>query len=146
MYNGDGLLLTSTKDVVDRWREYFESLLNPTSTPSGKEARPGVPEMGSGIFGVEVAEVVKKLFGGRTPGADEIRLELFKALDDVGLSWLTRLCNVGWTSGAVPLMSIYRPIFVPTLTYGQQLWVVTKRPRSRVQAPEMRSSVGWLGS
>ena len=37
----DGALLTSTRDVVDRWKEYFEDLLNPTDTPSVKEAGPG---------------------------------------------------------------------------------------------------------
>ncbi|TWW52971.1 hypothetical protein D4764_0013940, partial [Takifugu flavidus] len=34
VYSGDGVLLTSTRDVVDRWKEYFEDLLNPTNTPS----------------------------------------------------------------------------------------------------------------
>ena len=34
-------------------------------------------------------------------------------------------------------LSIYRSIFVPTLTYGHELWVVTERTRSRVQAAEM---------
>ncbi|TWW53254.1 hypothetical protein D4764_0018210 [Takifugu flavidus] len=29
VYSGDGVLLTSTWDVVDRWKEYFEDLLNP---------------------------------------------------------------------------------------------------------------------
>ncbi|TWW62296.1 hypothetical protein D4764_04G0009430 [Takifugu flavidus] len=33
--------------------------------------------------------------------------------------------------------SIYRSIFVPTLTYGHELWVMTERTRSRVQAAEM---------
>ncbi|TWW59276.1 R2DM Retrovirus-related Pol polyprotein from type II retrotransposable element [Takifugu flavidus] len=75
VYNGDGVLLTSTRDVVDWWKEYFEDLLNPTNTPSSEEA----------------------------PGVDEIRPESLKALDVVGLSWLTRLCNIAWTSGAVPL-------------------------------------------
>ncbi|TWW82356.1 hypothetical protein D4764_01G0021710 [Takifugu flavidus] len=40
---------------------------------------------------------------------------------------------------------IYRSIFVPTLTYGHELWVMTERTRSRVQAAEMSFSVGWLG-
>uniref|UniRef100_A0A8C6LCZ4 Reverse transcriptase domain-containing protein n=1 Tax=Nothobranchius furzeri TaxID=105023 RepID=A0A8C6LCZ4_NOTFU len=31
-------------------------------------------------------------------------------------------------------LSIYRLIYVPTLTYGHELWVVTERTRSRVQA------------
>ena len=32
---------------------------------------------------------------------DEVRPEFLKALDVVGLSWLTRLCRITWTSGAV---------------------------------------------
>ncbi|KAK0137435.1 putative uncharacterized transposon-derived protein F52C9.6 [Merluccius polli] len=32
---------------------------------------------------------------------------------------------------------IYQSIFVPALTYGHELWVVTERTRSRVQAAEM---------
>ncbi|TWW64123.1 hypothetical protein D4764_03G0011310 [Takifugu flavidus] len=103
VYGGDGVLLTSTRDVVDRWKEYFEDLLNPTNTPSSEEVGPGDLEMGSHISGAEVAEVVKKLLGGKAPGVDEIRPEFLKALDVVGLSWLTRLCNIAWTSGAVPL-------------------------------------------
>ena len=40
-YSGDGVLLTSTKNVVNRWREYFENLLKPTDTPSGGETGSG---------------------------------------------------------------------------------------------------------
>ncbi|TWW55998.1 hypothetical protein D4764_09G0010480 [Takifugu flavidus] len=42
--------------------------------------------------------------------------------------------------GAAPVRcgeEIYRSIFVPTLTYGHELWVMTERTRSRVQAAEM---------
>ena len=34
-------------------------------------------------------------------------------------------------------LSIYQSIYVPALTYGHELWVVTERTRSRVQAAEM---------
>ncbi|XP_047467164.1 uncharacterized protein LOC125023726 [Mugil cephalus] len=34
-------------------------------------------------------------------------------------------------------LSIYRAIYVPTLTYGHQLWVMTERTRSQIQAAEM---------
>ena len=47
MYGGDGALLTLTRDVVDRWKEYFEDLLNSIDTPSGKEAGPG--DSGGGV-------------------------------------------------------------------------------------------------
>ncbi|KAI3374046.1 hypothetical protein L3Q82_022601 [Scortum barcoo] len=44
-------------------------------------------------------EVVRKLLGGKAPGVDEIRPEYLKSLDVVGLSWLTRLCNIVWRLG-----------------------------------------------
>ncbi|XP_014832063.1 PREDICTED: uncharacterized protein LOC106910031 [Poecilia mexicana] len=102
-YCGDGVLLTLTRDVVGRWAEYFEDLLNPTNMPSVEEAEPEDSGSGSPISGDEVAEVVKKLLGDRAPGVDEICPEFLKALDVVGLCWLMRLCNVTWTTEEVPL-------------------------------------------
>ncbi|TWW77644.1 hypothetical protein D4764_12G0010340 [Takifugu flavidus] len=100
---GDSVLLTSTRDVVDRWKEYFEDLLKPTNMPFSEEVGPGDLGIDFHISGAEVAEVVTKLLGGKAPRVDEIRPEFLKALDVVGLSWLTRLFNIAWTSGAVPL-------------------------------------------
>ena len=34
-------------------------------------------------------------------------------------------------------LSVFRAIFVPTLTYGHEVWVMTERTRSRIQAAEM---------
>ncbi|KAK3544083.1 hypothetical protein QTP86_001214 [Hemibagrus guttatus] len=34
-------------------------------------------------------------------------------------------------------LSIYQSIYVPTLTYGHELWVMTERVRARIQAAEM---------
>ena len=90
-YGGDGALLTSTRDIVSRWGEYFQDLLYPTDTPSDEEAESGSSDVGPPIPGIEVAEVVKKLLGGKAPGVDEVRREFFKALDVVGLSWFTCL-------------------------------------------------------
>ncbi len=42
-------------------------------------------------------------------------------------------------------LSIYQSIYVPTLTYVHQLWVMTERLRLPIQAAEWVSSVGWLG-
>uniref|UniRef100_A0A8C6PMX5 Reverse transcriptase domain-containing protein n=1 Tax=Nothobranchius furzeri TaxID=105023 RepID=A0A8C6PMX5_NOTFU len=103
IYSGDGVLLTSTQAFVDRWAECFKDLLNPTDTSSSEEAESGDFGLASQISGAEVSEMVKKLLCGKAPGMDETRLEFLKALDVVGLCWLTRLCNIAWTSVAVPL-------------------------------------------
>ena len=66
------------------------------------------------IYRVEVSEVVGELFSAKAPGVDEIRPEMLKALDIVGMSWLARLCNIAWTSGTVPLdwqTGVVVPIF-----------------------------------
>ncbi|KAK3513103.1 hypothetical protein QTP70_001397 [Hemibagrus guttatus] len=102
-YGGDGELLVSTGDIVGRWKEYFEDLLNPTDTPSVEEPEAGDSEVDSFITQAEVTEVVQQLLGGKAPGVDEIHPEYLKSLDVVGLSWLTRLCNIAWQSGTVPL-------------------------------------------
>ena len=47
--------------------------------------------------------MVKKLLSGKAPGVDEVRPGFLRAVDVVGLSWLTRLCSIAWTSGTVPL-------------------------------------------
>ncbi|KAK3557951.1 hypothetical protein QTP86_003867 [Hemibagrus guttatus] len=99
VYVGGGELLVSTGDIVGRWKEYFEDLLNPIDTPSVEEPEAEDSEVESFITQAEVTE----LLGGKAPGVDEIRPEYLKSLDVVGLSWLTRLCNIAWRSGTVPL-------------------------------------------
>ncbi|KAK3523553.1 hypothetical protein QTP70_002456 [Hemibagrus guttatus] len=103
VYGGGGELLVSTGDIVGRWKEYFEDLLNPTDTPSVEEPEAKDSEVDSFISQAEVTEVVQQLLGGKAPGVDEIRPEYLKSLDVVRLSWLTRLCNIAWQSGTVPL-------------------------------------------
>ncbi|KAI3373757.1 hypothetical protein L3Q82_022339 [Scortum barcoo] len=103
VYSAGGELLTSTEDIVGLWRKYFEDLLNPTDLPSNEEVEAGDSEVDSSITQAEVTEVVRKLRSGKAPGVDEIRPEYLKSLDVVGLSWLTRLCNIAWRLGTVPL-------------------------------------------
>ncbi|KAK3506456.1 hypothetical protein QTP70_000619 [Hemibagrus guttatus] len=103
VYGGGGELLVSTGDIVRRWKEYFEDLLNPTDTPSVEEPEAKDSEVDSFITQAEVTEVVQQLLGGKAPRVDEICPEYLKSLDVVGLSWLMRLCNIAWQSGTVPL-------------------------------------------
>ena len=109
-----GELLTRTGDIVGRWKEHFEELLNPANMSLGEGAAPEDFGVFAPISLAEVTKVVKKLLGGKAPGVDEIRPEMLKALDTVGLSWLTRLFSVAWGSGTVPMdwqTGVVVPIF-----------------------------------
>ncbi|KAI3377172.1 hypothetical protein L3Q82_009084 [Scortum barcoo] len=57
VYSAGGELLTSTEDIVGRWKKYFEDLLNPTDLPSNEEAEDGDSEVDSSITQAEVTEV-----------------------------------------------------------------------------------------
>ncbi|XP_008319498.1 carbohydrate sulfotransferase 15-like [Cynoglossus semilaevis] len=100
---GDGLvfggLLTSTGDVVGRWKEYFEDLINPTDTSSVEVAEAEDSAADPPMSCTEVTEVIKKLLGGKAPGVDEICPQYLRSLDVVGLSGLTHLCSIVWQSG-----------------------------------------------
>ncbi|XP_025766010.1 uncharacterized protein LOC112847802 [Oreochromis niloticus] len=114
VYSAGGVLLTSTEKIVWWWKQYFEDFLNPTGTSSVEKAESGDEGDDQPISAGEVTEAVKQLLGGRAPGVDEVRPEFLKALDVVGLSWLTCLYNVAWRSGAVPLdwqTGVVLPIF-----------------------------------
>ncbi|KAI3359987.1 hypothetical protein L3Q82_014319 [Scortum barcoo] len=126
VYSAGGELLTSTGDIVGRWKKYFEDLLNPTDLPSNEEVEAGVSEVDSSITQAEVTEVVRKLpCSGKAPGVDEIRPEYLKSLDTVvGLSWLTRLCNIAWrgtgecevpTTQGITLLSLPRKVYARVL-------------------------------
>ncbi|KAK3507907.1 hypothetical protein QTP70_002569 [Hemibagrus guttatus] len=114
VYSGGGELLASTGDIVGRWKEYFKDLLNPTDTPSVEEPEAEDSVVDSFITQAEVTEVVQQLLEGKALEVYEIRPEYLKSLDVVGLSWLTRLCNIAWWSGTVPLdwaIEVVVPLF-----------------------------------
>jgi len=83
-------------------KEHLDDLLNPASMSSIEEAE--FEDFGKdlSITLAEVSEVVKKLLGGKALGVDEIHPEMLKALDMEGLSWLTCLFSVAWSSGTTP--------------------------------------------
>ncbi|KAI3363187.1 hypothetical protein L3Q82_011556 [Scortum barcoo] len=62
---------------------------------------------------------VSSACSGKAPGVDEIRPEYLKSLDVVGLSWLTRLCNIAWRLGTVPL-EWQTVVVVPLFKKGDQ--------------------------
>ena len=111
--------LTSNEDIVDRWKEHFEDLLNPLSAPSSMETELECPERTDSITVAEVTTAVKALRRGKAAGVDEIRPEMLKALDAVGIAWLTRLFGVVWREGSTPL-DWQTGVVVPLFKKGDQ--------------------------
>ncbi|KAK0145481.1 putative uncharacterized transposon-derived protein F52C9.6 [Merluccius polli] len=167
VYGGDGALLTSTWDVVDRWKEYFEDLLNPTDMPYDRDlqhlldwfaAECKVAGMRISTSKSESMVLNRKRVECTLRVRDEIlpQVEEFKYLGVLFTSEgrmegeIDR--QIGPASAVMRTLhrsvvkrelsrkaklSIYQSIFIPALTYGHELWVVTERTRLRVQAAKM---------
>ena len=88
-----GNILTDENEILSRWREYFEDLLNPVkaSTRDTQE----VTHLEEEVFTAPaVATVIKGIKSGKAAGEDEIRRKMLKALTREGILWLTRVCQV----------------------------------------------------
>ena len=96
-----GNLLSNEKDILSRWREYFEDLLNPvrTTTFDTQEIHFGEE---SNLTAAEISMAIRSLKSGKAAGEDEIRPEMLKALNGTGIQWLTRVCQIAWKIGKSP--------------------------------------------
>ena len=106
-------------EVAEEGGRIGEFWLFEDNTPSGEEAESEASGEAPLISLAEVAEVVKQLFICMALGVDEIHPEMLKALDMVGLAWLTRLANVACGSGTVPVVWQTR-VVVPIFKKGDR--------------------------
>ena len=85
---------TDENEILSRWREYFEDLLNAvkaSTRDTHKVTHLGEEEV---FTTAEVATAIKGIKSGKAAGDDEIRPERLKALTGDGILWLTRVCQV----------------------------------------------------
>ncbi|PIK36297.1 endonuclease/exonuclease/phosphatase family protein [Apostichopus japonicus] len=78
-----------------------------------RNAGEGIYEDEAPIIEEEVRKAVKSLANGKSPGSDELPIELFKEVGDEGVTVLTVICQRIWCTGVWPKRwkeSIYMPI------------------------------------
>ena len=100
--DSEGNILSNENDILQRWSEYFEELLNPveaTTLDTSKSIHFGEEEL---LTTAEVATAIRRLKSEKAAGEDEIRSEMLKALNAEGILWLTRVCQVAWKLGKTP--------------------------------------------
>ena len=97
-----GDLLSCERDILNRWKEYFMELCNPTSGRWGASSESERDET-SDIATDEVQAAIRELKSGKAASIDEIRPELLKSLSRHGILWLTRVCRLAWREGRAPV-------------------------------------------
>ena len=95
----DGNLLMEREDVLNRWSKYIEDLFQDDrgEKPVIKKDMDGQP-----ILKEEVSAAIRKMKHGKAVGPDNIPIEVFAVLEDIGIDFLTKLLNSIYDSGKIP--------------------------------------------
>lgn len=100
-------LLTEKKQILDRWAEHFNNVLNrPADINDEAIARLPQVEINKNLDTLptvdEVRKAVKQLSCGKAPGPDAIPAEVYKAGGPVMMQKMTVLFQSMWKQGQVP--------------------------------------------
>jgi len=98
----DGQRLTEQTDVMDRWKEHFESLFQEEAEESEQPDLEMRQDNDGGISEEEVRRAVSRLKGGKAPGVCNIMPEMLKAGGEAAIEWLVKLFNAVWERGEAP--------------------------------------------
>jgi len=108
LLSADGsTLLTDREQILDRWAEHFNSVLNRPSTIND-EAITRLPqvEINKGLddppSATEVEKAIKQLSCGKAPGSDGIPAEIYKAGGPTITEKLLELFTSCWEEGRLP--------------------------------------------
>lgn len=103
--NKDGKILTESKEVLYRWKEYIEELYDksgkPEELPIGPEETEG-EDNGPDIIREEVEEAIKFLKNNKSEGIDNIPAEIIKNLGERATKELFHICQEIYNTGEWP--------------------------------------------
>ena len=104
----NGRVLAESDEVCERWKEYFDGLLNVNVSGRAEiTARPGMnvrvfEKADANVSMKEVLEALCELKCGKACGVDGVKAEYLKCAGYVCAEWMVRLLNVCMSSGRVP--------------------------------------------
>ena len=90
----NGNVMVNSEAVLKRWKEYFKKLMNEESNrePRTEEAEV-VKEEVNCVSREEVKNAVRRMKKGKAVGPDELPVEVWKCMGEMGIEFLTRLFN-----------------------------------------------------
>ena len=110
--------LTDSKEIKNRWRSYTEDLYSDKNNEDMDEnavAGENEPD----ILESEVREAMNNIANNKSPGCDNIPIELLKALKDDGVKLMHNICQKIWTTKQWP-KDWKRSIFIPIPKKGDR--------------------------
>ena len=101
----DGTLLTNKEDVLNRWREHFDALLNSGDEVGDNSNYSFLDDDGQPVAEptrTEVSDAISSLKNNRSPGPDEIPAELIKSGGEELISIMHEMIVKIWNTELLP--------------------------------------------
>lgn len=114
----EGVIIAEESDIMKRWKEHFEKILNPEVAQEPEEAYEEVTydqhsNIGK-ISNLEIEEAIRVLKRGKAAGHDGITSEMLKLLGTKGIEKLNLLFNMIYAERRIPTkweVGILLPLF-----------------------------------
>ena len=90
----NGNVMVNSEAVLKRWKEYFEKLMNEENNREPRTEEPEVVnEEVNCVSREEVKNALRRMKKGKAVGPDELPVEVWKYMGEMGIKFLTRLFN-----------------------------------------------------
>ena len=149
----NGNVMVNLEAVLKRWKEFFEKLLNEENNREPRTEEPEVVnEEVNCVSTEEVKNAVRRMKKGKAVGPDELPVEVWKCMAEMGIKFLTRLFNRLLMGERMPeewrrsvLISIYKKkgdaqccgnyTGIKLMSHTMKIWerIIETRLRDRVE-------------
>ena len=106
--NKEGKIVMEIEEVLKRWEEYVKDLFEDNR---GGKPRIHIPMTGPEILEEEIVNVIKNFKKGKSPGNDEVTIEMILASGNFGIRKIVELANKIYNTGYIP-KEMYKSIFI----------------------------------
>ena len=99
-----GKIVVEEGELKETWRKYFERLLNEEFDWDRDALEAGLEVSGpiEAVTTVEVRAAIRKMKSDRGSGPSGLVADVLKAAGEVGVNWMTDVCNAVMTEGKIP--------------------------------------------
>ena len=91
MKDSNGVVLTEETDIIERWRSYFEQLMNVENERINRTVEARAETVVEAIAEEEVEKALGKMKKGKATGPDDIPVEAWRVLGHAGVKILLEI-------------------------------------------------------
>ena len=157
----NGNVMVNSEAVLKRWQEYFEKLMNEENNRDPKIEEAEVVNEDVNCVRREVKNALRRMKKGEEVGPDELPVEVWKCMGNMGIKFLTRLFNKLLMGERMPeewRRSVLIPIYknkgdaqccenyrkIKLMSHTMKIWEIIIKARLRNRVAISKQQYGFM--